>query len=1228
MAIKPSTTSETGNTLINKYIDTAYDNVKLVADNISSVNSIATEIVPVVAEILAANDKSDEAVASAAAALISETNAALSEDNALIYLNDFKARYYGPLAADPVLDPLGGVVTEGDLYFNTVENELRFWSGTIWVPVQTIVTSGLLELDILQWDDTNKQWVNTPFDAATVLSTNALNTTHRLSDGKNHSDVVLNNAHRLSDGKNHSDVVLNNAHRVSDGSDHGFIDQGVLVTSTPQFKGLQFDITVDAPAYVEGLMFYDKINKTHASYSDEADATLQHGQELWLRGKNTTGSTILNGTPICVTGYDLASDIKTIGLAQSNTGLTANTTIAIATHDIENGTIGIGTRTGTVRDLNTSGFANNDVIYLSATTPGGITNVIPDSPNFVVRLGLVIYSHLTAGKIEVKIDTEGNRQDVIKVFNGGILESHVIGISSDGINITLTLEKEGGGDLSLFFDATFINFDSTPIAGVILTPGTDPVPILNYIYILKSTLLLTANTTGFPTTEQFTPIATVYAQSAASVQLDGVFKAHAWTDHMADLVGEGHIQHLNQWIRHQHATYMEGAVSTFTGSGTGLIQFAVTSAIIMQLHHHAFPAIASPATIYCVNDPDTKFRKITNIADLLKDSTGASLTGRTYAIVFWAAVNEAATDCKIFCNVPAGSEGPGKPDLVRSDLSKDTDYGIPKEFKGVGFLLYRLVIQNTTDSTWTLYLDGPDDDLRGTVPGNAAGSSTAIATSFPDSVFRVEDDADITKKLAFELASLTTGTTRTLAIPNRSGDIQVDPTTINTSSYNYPFPRVTTTEMNALVGMGDGASIYNTTEKAIYTYNATTTQWEVSSGGGSIISVNETAHSQSVGSYVRLQIATEVVGGEAKYILAQANQEDNADCLGIIISITTDSFKVQELGEIELTLAQVNAFTYLTTTALSTVGWIPGNLYHLDPLHSGCVTDRELNVADDGNTAIVKPMLLAITATKAQVLHMRGGELYDPDIHRFQQFIAADLVSDILTIQHDMDTNVVQALVLDDTKQPVVVNWQPKAGSELTHTELNFAGITVHASNPWTVVIGNFGAPISEVTAPVASDVNPLGLGVADPGVSNLFARYDHVHDDYEEGTWTPTIYGSTTPGTPTYLVNEGSFVKIGSIVSISAVVKISAKGGLVGTVKIAGLPFVAASVISYQAGTVGHNAGLSVAVGENTSLIVYAGATELSPYIWGTSLGTTTLTDIRITDAYYIILTCTYEAV
>lgn len=64
-----------------------------------------------------------------------------------------------------------------------------------------------------------------------------LNNTHRAGDGKDHSDVVLNNTHRSSDGKDHSDVVLNNTHRSSDGTDHTYIDQDVTTTASPTFVG-------------------------------------------------------------------------------------------------------------------------------------------------------------------------------------------------------------------------------------------------------------------------------------------------------------------------------------------------------------------------------------------------------------------------------------------------------------------------------------------------------------------------------------------------------------------------------------------------------------------------------------------------------------------------------------------------------------------------------------------------------------------------------------------------------------------------------------------------------------------------------------------------------------------------------------------------------------------------------------------------------------------------------
>jgi hypothetical protein len=68
--------------------------------------------------------------------------------------------------------------------------------------------------------------------------------------------------------------------------------------------------------------------------------------------------------------------------------------------------------------------------------------------------------------------------------------------------------------------------------------------------------------------------------------------------------------------------------------------------------------------------------------------------------------------------------------------------------------------------------------------------------------------------------------------------------------------------------------------------------------------------------------------------------------------------------------------------------------------------------------------------------------------------------------------------------------------------------------------------------------------------------------DDYEEGTWTPTIIGSTTPGTATYLVQTGSYLKIGVTVTVTFFVQWNTGTGL-GSFTVGGLPFNTANDLS-----------------------------------------------------------------
>lgn len=68
--------------------------------------------------------------------------------------------------------------------------------------------------------------------------------------------------------------------------------------------------------------------------------------------------------------------------------------------------------------------------------------------------------------------------------------------------------------------------------------------------------------------------------------------------------------------------------------------------------------------------------------------------------------------------------------------------------------------------------------------------------------------------------------------------------------------------------------------------------------------------------------------------------------------------------------------------------------------------------------------------------------------------------------------------------------------------------------------------------------------------------------DDYEEGTWTPTISGAgSDPTGVTYDGRGGNYTKIGRAVTVNFFVGFTTYTGGSGAFKISGLPFTASSV-------------------------------------------------------------------
>ena len=95
-----------------------------------------------------------------------------------------------------------------------------------------------------------------------------------------------------------------------------------------------------------------------------------------------------------------------------------------------------------------------------------------------------------------------------------------------------------------------------------------------------------------------------------------------------------------------------------------------------------------------------------------------------------------------------------------------------------------------------------------------------------------------------------------------------------------------------------------------------------------------------------------------------------------------------------------------------------------------------------------------------------------------------------------------------------------------------------------------------------------LVIGTAGKGIdftvttSGSGTMTSELLDDYEEGTWTPVVIGTTTAGTGTYSVQSGSYTKVGRLVTVVCGLSWSAHTGT-GNTQITGLPFVNSADIS-----------------------------------------------------------------
>jgi len=189
------------------------------------------------------------------------------------------------------------------------------------------------------------------------------------------------------------------------------------------------------------------------------NVTLQIGQEQVIRVVNKT-------TPL-------------INLLEANYQVAG--TLGVVTETINANQEGFITTSGQVKEINTTGslqgetWTDGDILYLSPTTAGAITNIKPIAPNHTVIVGYVEYAHAIHGKIFVKIDNGYELNELHNVKITGTPANNNLLAYTSSLSVWENKTAQDAGVLTIAVPTTtgvVITFVTDRLYGSIASPET------------------------------------------------------------------------------------------------------------------------------------------------------------------------------------------------------------------------------------------------------------------------------------------------------------------------------------------------------------------------------------------------------------------------------------------------------------------------------------------------------------------------------------------------------------------------------------------------------------------------------------------------------------------------------------------------------------------------------------------------------------------------------------
>ncbi len=247
-------------------------------------------------------------------------------------------------------------------------------------------------------------------------------------------------------------------------------------------------------------------------------------------------------------------------------------------------------------------------------------------------------------------------------------------------------------------------------------------------------------------------------------------------------------------------------------------------------------------------------------------------------------------------------------------------------------------------------------------------------------------------------------------------------------------------------------------------------------------------------------------------------------------------------GEISLNGRQVNVnstkIVNLATPTLSTDAATKGYADAVT-VTSSMITDGTIVSGDiSGSAGILGSQLSSAAAiTSGQIL---DGTLVNADINASAAIDYSKL-------------NISNAVVLGDLTANSV-NSSKIADGSITSSDMTTGAVTTAKILDGTITSADLTTSLVLITPTVSGDLTMSGGGIKFPTSVSLSANANTL-DDYEEGTWTISIEGTSSAGTTTYGLRQGTYTKIGNRVQYNAFTTWTNQTGT-GLLKITGLPF------------------------------------------------------------------------